>query len=136
MIPGLIYRFHQAKIKNLPEVTVWGTGTPRREFLYVDDMAKASIYLMNIDKKIYTKHTSPTCSHVNVGSEKDITIKELAETIKEIISYKGKINFDTTKPDGISRKLLDSKRINNLGFNSQISLKEGLIKTYKDYIKK
>ena len=136
VIPGLIYRFHQAKIKNLPEVTVWGTGTPRREFLYVDDMAKASIYLMNIDKKIYTKHTSPTCSHVNVGSEKDITIKELAETIKEIISYKGKINFDTTKPDGISRKLLDSKRINNLGFNSQISLKEGLIKTYKDYIKK
>jgi GDP-L-fucose synthase len=135
VIPGLIYRFHQAKIKNLPEVTVWGTGTPKREFLYVDDMAKASIYLMNIDKKFYDQQTSPTCSHVNVGSEKDITIKELAKTIKEIISYKGKINFDTTKPDGISRKLLDNKRINNLGFNSQISLKEGLIKTYKDYIK-
>jgi len=135
VIPGLIYRFHEAKINNLQKVRVWGSGTPKREFLYVDDAAKASIYLMNIDKKIYTKHTRAVCSHINVGSGKDITIKELAEIIKEVVGYKGEINFDPNKPDGSPRKLLDSKRINDLGFNPEVSLKEGLIKTYKDYIK-
>ena len=135
VIPGLIYRFHEAKINNLRKVKVWGSGTPKREFLYVDDAAKASIYLMNIDKKIYTKHTTAVCSHINVGSGKDITIKELAEIIKEVVGYKGEINFDPNKPDGSPRKLLDSKRINDLGFNPEVSLKEGLIKTYKDFIK-
>ena len=135
VIPGLIYRFHDAKINNLESVTVWGTGTPRREFLYVDDMARASIYLMNIDKKIYDEETSLMCSHVNVGSGKELTIKELAATIKEIVGFKGNINFDQSKPDGISRKFLDSKRINNIGFNYLTSLKEGLIKTYQAYIK-
>jgi len=135
VIPGLIYRFHDAKINNLESVTVWGTGTPRREFLYVEDMARASIYLMNIDKKIYDEETSLMCSHFNVGSGKELTIKELAETIKEIVGFKGNINFDQSKPDGISRKFLDSKRINNIGFNNLTSLKDGLIKTYQNYIK-
>ena len=135
VIPGLIYRFHDAKVNNLESITVWGTGTPRREFLYVDDMARASIYLMNIDKKIYDEETSLMCSHVNVGSGKELTIKELAATIKEIVGFKGNINFDQSKPDGISRKFLDSKRINNIGFNYLTSLKEGLIKTYQAYIK-
>ena len=97
-------------------------------------MVRASIYVMNIDKKIYDENTSPFCNHINVGYGKDITIKELAESIKEVVDYKGEINFDPTKPDGSPRKLLDSKRINNLGFNSEINLKQGLIKTYKDYV--
>ena len=135
VIPALINRFYEAKINNLPVVTIWGTGKPKREFLYVDDMARASIYLMNIDKNIYYKQTSTMCSHINVGSGEDLTIKELAETIKEVVDFKGKIYFDPTKPDGISRKLLDSKLINSLGFKPEISLKYGLIKTYQDYIK-
>ena len=135
VIPALIYRFHEAKINNLPNVTIWGTGTPKREFLYVDDMAKASIHLMNLDKNIYDKQTSSMCSHINVGSGKDLAIKELAEIIKDVLGFKGGINFDPTKPDGISKKLLDSKLINSLGFKPEISLKDGLIKTYQDYIK-
>ena len=134
VIPGLIYRFHEAKISNLERVTIWGTGKPKRQFLFVDDMVKASIHLMNLDKKNYDKQTSPMCSHVNVGGSHDLTIKELAETIKEVVDFKGKINFDPSKPDGVTRKFLDSKRINNLGFKPEINLKEGLIKTYKDYI--
>ncbi len=135
VIPALIYRFHEAKINELPYVVIWGTGKPKREFLHVDDMAKASIHVMNLDKKIYDKQTSPMCSHINVGSEKDLTIKELAETIKEVVGYKGKIIFDKTKPDGIYRKFLDSGKIKNLGFKNQISLKKGLVITYKDYKK-
>ena len=135
VIPGLIYRFHEAKINNLPSVTIWGTGKPKREFLHVDDMARASIYLMNIDKKNYDGQTSSMCSHINAGSGIDLSIKELAETIKEVVDFKGEINFDLTKPDGSLRKFLDSKRINILGFKPEISLKEGLIKTYQDYIK-
>ena len=134
-IPGMIYRFHEAKIKNLKRVVIWGTGTPKREFLYVDDMAKASIHLMNIDKKTYDEHTSFMCSHINVGSSKDLTIKELAETIKEVVDFKGEIYFDHTKPDGNPRKLLNSKRINNLGFKPETSLIKGLKKTYQEYIK-
>jgi GDP-L-fucose synthase len=134
-IPGMIYRFHEAKIKNLKRVVIWGTGTPKREFLYVDDMAKASIHLMNIDKKTYDEHTSFMCSHINVGSSKDLTIKELAETIKEVVDFKGEIYFDHAKPDGNPRKLLNSKRINNLGFKPETSLIKGLKKTYQEYIK-
>ena len=136
VIPGLIYRFHQAKLNNWPKVIVWGTGKPKREFLYVDDMARASIHLMNIDKKIYDEHTSSVCSHINIGAGKDITIKELTEIIKNVVGYEGEINFDSTKPDGTLRKFLDSERINNLNFKPEISLKDGLIKTYKDYLTK
>jgi GDP-L-fucose synthase len=135
VIPALIYRFHEAKINNLKNVTIWGTGSPKREFLYVSDMARASIHIMNLDKNIYSKQTSSMCSHVNVGSGKDLAIKELAETIKEVVGFKGGINFDLTKPDGIPRKLLNSELIKNLGFKPEISLKNGLIKTYQDYIK-
>ena len=134
VIPGLIYRFHKAKINNLESVTVWGSGIPKREFLYVDDLAQASIDVMNLDKKIYNEQTSTLCSHINVGSKKEFTIKELAENIKEVIDFKGKINFDIRKPDGSFRKLLNSELINKLGFKPKTDLKEGLIKTYKDYI--
>jgi GDP-L-fucose synthase len=135
VIPGLIYRFHKAKISNLESVTIWGTGTPKREFLYVDDLAQASIHVMNLDKKIYDEQISSESSYINVGSGKELSIKELAETIKEVIDFKGKINFDSNKPDGSSRKLLNSERINKLGFKPKTDLKEGLIKTYQDYIK-
>lgn len=135
VVPGLIYRFHEAKVNNLQSVTIWGTGKPKREFLYVDDMANASIHLMNINKKIYDKHVLPMCSHINIGSGEDLTIKELAEIIKEVVRFKGKINFDHSKLDGSHRKFLDSKKINNFGFKPKISLKNGLLKTYQDYIK-
>jgi GDP-L-fucose synthase len=135
VIPGLIYRFHKAKINNLESVTIWGTGTPKREFLYVDDLAQAAIHVMNVDKKIYNEKITSLSSHINVGSEQELTIKELAETIKDVVGFSGKINFDSSKPDGSSRKLLNSERINKLGFNSKTDLKEGLIKTYQDYIK-
>jgi len=135
VIPGLIYRFYKAKISNLESVTIWGTGTPKREFLYVDDLAQASIHVMNLDKKIYDEQISSESSHINVGSGKELSIKELAETIKEVIDFKGRINFDSNKPDGSSRKLLNSERINKLGFNPKTDLKEGLIKTYKEYVK-
>jgi GDP-L-fucose synthase len=136
VIPALIYRFHDAKINNLSNVIIWGTGTPKREFLYVDDMARASIHVMNLDKKTYYEHTLPMYSYINVGSGEDLTIRELAEKIKEIVDFKGEILFDPTKPDGVPRKLLDNKRIKNLGFKSQITLKEGLIKAYQDFKKK
>jgi GDP-L-fucose synthase len=135
VIPGLIYRFHQAKLNNSSKVIIWGTGKSRREFLYVDDMAKAVIQVMNIDKKKYDKFTSPMSSHINLGTGEELTIKELAKVIKEVLNYKGKINFDTRKPDGAPRKLLDNKIINNIGFDHKVSLKEGLIKTYKDFKK-
>ena len=134
VIPGMIYRFHEAKINNLESVTIWGTGRSKREFLYVDDMTDASIHVMNVDKKTYDEHTSSMRSHINVGSGSELSIKELAETIKEIVGFKGEINFDPTKPEGSVRKFLDSKRIENIGFTPEINLKEGLIKTYQDYI--
>tara|TARA_Y200000002_G_C22587701_1_gene623720 strand:- start:133 stop:1089 length:957 start_codon:yes stop_codon:yes gene_type:complete len=135
VIAALIDRFHKAKIKKLPEVIIWGTGKPKREFLYVDDMTRAATYIMNIDKKIYNKLTSPRCSHINVGFGSDLTIMELAENIKEIVNFRGKISFDPSQPDGTPRKLLDSQILNNFGFKPRISLKEGLKKTYEDYLK-
>ena len=134
VIPGLIYRFHEAKVKNLSKVIVWGTGTPKREFLYVDDMARAAVHMMNMDKKVYNEHISPMSSHINIGSSFDLTIKDLAKIIKEVVGYEGEINFDPTKPDGIPRKLLNSERLNNFHFKPDIGLKDGLIKTYQDYI--
>ena len=135
VIPGLIYRFHLAKIKKLPFVKVWGSGKPKREFLYVDDLAKASIFIMNLKKNKYDEYTKPMRSHLNIGSSVDHSIKELAEIIKKIVGYEGEIRFDTTKPDGVSRKLLDCKRIEDLGFKCKVSLKDGLKKTYKDFKK-
>jgi len=135
VIPGLINRFYLAKMKKLPFVNVWGSGSPKREFLYVDDLARASIFVMNVKKEKYAKLTMPMRSHLNVGSGIEITIKELADLIKEIIGYEGEVKFDLTKPDGVSRKLLNSERLNFLGFKAQVSLKDGLIKTYQDYKK-
>ena len=135
VIPGLIYRFHNAKTKNLPSVNVWGTGKPKREFLYVDDMAEASIHIMNVNKKDYDKQTSLRCAHINVGNGKEHTIKELAENIKKIVGFKGEVNFDSTKPDGSPRKFLDCSRLRKLGFKPKINLQEGLKKTYKNFLK-
>ena len=129
VIPALIYRFHEAKIKDLPNVQIWGSGKPRREFLYVDDIARACIHVMNLEQKIYNKNTSKMCGHLNVGSGEDITIKELAETIKEVVKYKGQINYDLNKPDGTLFKTIDSKLLNNLGFYPKVSLKDGLMMT-------
>ena len=135
VIPGLIYRFHEAKVKNLDSVAIWGTGNPRREFLHVDDLARAAIQIMNLDKQVFNQITSSTSIHINIGSSHDLTIKELAEIIKEIVGFQGKINFDPKKPDGVPRKLLDSNLINNLGFKPEVNLKDGLMKTYQSFIK-
>jgi len=116
-------------------VLIWGTGTPRREFLNVDDMAAASIHVMNLDKAVYDEHTSPMLSHINVGSGEDITIKELAETVAEVTGYTGNIEYDSEKPDGTPRKLMDSTRLRSLGWEPKIGLKEGLKAAYADFLK-
>ena len=134
VIPALIARFHEAKIYKRSTVKIWGSGNQKREFLYVDDMARASIHLMNIEKSEYDKYTSPMCNHINVGYGKDISIKELAKLIKDVVGYKGKINFDKTRPDGVKRKLLDIEKINSLKFKNETSLKVGLTQTYQDYL--
>jgi GDP-L-fucose synthase len=134
VIPALIRRFHEAKEKNLETVSIWGTGKPRREFLYVHDMAKACIYVMNLNNKTYEKNTDEMCSHVNVGSGNDISIIELAEMIKEVVNFKGNLELDPSKPDGSERKLMNSLKLNNLGWLPDTDLKEGLKTTYKDFI--
>jgi GDP-L-fucose synthase len=135
VIPALIRRFHEGKINNASSVTIWGTGKAKREFLYVDDMANASVHIMNLDKLIYNKYCSEFCSHINAGSGEDLTIRELSEIIQKIVGYEGQINFDITKPDGSPRKFLDSKRLNSLGWSPKISLENGLIKTYDNFLK-
>ncbi|CAM8356520.1 WcaG Nucleoside-diphosphate-sugar epimerases [Candidatus Methylopumilus planktonicus] len=134
VIPALIRRFHEAKISNVPEVVIWGSGSPMREFLYVDDMASASIFVMNLDKSIYNQHTEAMLSHINVGFGSDVTIKSLAQTISEVVGYRGDIGFDITKPDGTARKLMDSRRLNSLGWHANMNLKDGLTKAYQDYL--
>lgn len=125
VLAALIRKFHEAKINNTPEVVVWGTGTPRREFLHVDDMADACVYLMeNFD-------VSEIGEFVNIGKGQDLTIRELAELIKDIVGYRGKIVYDKTKPDGTPRKLLDVSKLHDLGWNAKISLKDGIRETYE-----
>ena len=133
VIPGLMQRFHNAKINNDNEVMVWGTGNAMREFLFVDDMAEASLFVLGIDKEIYNENTLPMISHINVGSGKDITIKELAEIMKEVVGFEGKISFDNTKPDGSPRKLIDVSRLSKMGWKNSTSLREGLELTYNWY---
>jgi GDP-L-fucose synthase len=135
VIPALIRRFHEAKINAAPTVTIWGTGTPRREFLYVDDMAAASIHVMNLPKATYDAHTSSMQSHINVGFGDDVTISELAKTVGEVVGFEGEIDFDTTKPDGAPRKWMDSSRLNNLGWNATVKLENGLTLAYNDFLK-
>ncbi|MGK0254464.1 MAG: GDP-L-fucose synthase [Mariniflexile sp.] len=134
VIPALIRRFHEAKINNDPTVTAWGSGKPMREFLYVDDMAEASIFVMNLDLDIYEKETQPMLSHINVGLGIDCTIRELVETVAKVVGYEGDIVFDTTKPDGTARKLMDVSRLERLGWKAKTNLESGLKKTYEWFL--
>jgi GDP-L-fucose synthase len=130
VIPALIRRFHEAKLNHAPLVTAWGTGTPRREFLHVDDMAEASIFVMDLTQSEYENETQPMLSHINVGSGIDCTIRELVETVAKVIEYKGEIEFDASKLDGMPRKLMDVSRLERLGWRAKISLESGIAKTY------
>ena len=134
VIPALIRRFHEAKVNNAPTVAIWGSGTPRREFLYVDDMAAASVFVMNLPKATLDAHTQPMQSHINVGFGSDITIKELALAVGKTVGYQGIIDFDTSKPDGSPRKLMDSRRLNALGWQAKVSLDSGLAAAYQDFL--
>jgi len=136
VIPALMRRFHEAKVNNDSEVVVWGTGNAMREFLYVDDMAIASLFVLDLDEKTYQINTKSMLSHINVGTGKDITIREMAETMREVVGFKGKLTFDTTKPDGAPKKLIDVSRLSNMGWEYSVDLKDGLSKTYKWYLKK
>ncbi|MCX7258653.1 MAG: GDP-L-fucose synthase [Polaromonas sp.] len=136
VIPALIRRFHEAKVSQAPKVTIWGTGTPCREFLYVDDMAAASIHVMNLPKAVYDQHTSPMQSHINVGYGSDVTIAQLAHTVGQVVGYQGDIDFDSTKPDGAPRKLMDSSRLLALGWQAQVNLQDGLTLAYQDFFQK
>ena len=134
VIPALLRRFHEAKVSKAPSVTIWGSGKPYREFLYVDDMASASVFVMNLPKARYDTCTSAMLSHINVGSGSDITIAELAHAVKTAVGYVGGIDFDATKPDGTPRKLMDSTRINALGWAARVDMAEGLRLAYQDFV--
>ena len=134
VIPALMRRFHEAKVNNDAEVVVWGTGKAMREFLYVDDMAEASLFVLELDEETYKANTQPMLSHINVGTGKDVTIREMAETMKEVVGYKGKLVFDTAKPDGAPRKLIDVSRLSNMGWKHTTDLEDGLVKTYNWYL--
>jgi GDP-L-fucose synthase len=135
VIPALIQRFHEAKAANAPEILIWGTGAPRREFLYVDDMAAASVFVMELPKDIYDQHTEPMQSHINVGFGNDVTISDLAHAVAKATSYSGKIRFDSSKPDGPPRKWMDSNRLNLLGWQAKVDLETGLKLAYNDFLK-
>jgi len=134
VIPALIRRFHEAKLKNSAEVVAWGTGAALREFLHVDDMASASVYVMNLDLASYQQQTTPMLSHLNVGTGAECSIKELTETVAEIVGFQGNIVWDDSKPDGAPRKLMDSARISGLGWRPKFGLRDGLENTYKWYL--
>jgi GDP-L-fucose synthase len=134
VIPGLLRRFHEAKQNAAPEVLIWGTGAPMREFLYVDDMAEACLHIMELDPESYARNTQPTLSHINIGTGEDLSIQDLAKTIGEIVGYQGRIAFDTTKPDGTPRKLMDVGRMKSLGWQPQIQLRDGLALAYADFL--
>lgn len=134
VLPALIRRFHEAKVNSLPEVVIWGTGKPMREFLYVDDMAAASVFVMDLDKAIYDQQTSPMQSHINVGYGEDLTIAELATAVAKATGYQGKIVFDSTKPDGTPRKLMDSSRLARLGWQAKVDLESGIGLAYTDFL--
>lgn len=131
VIPALIRRFHEAKVSNVPEVVIWGTGTPRREFLFVDDMAAASVFVMNLNKAIYDGQTHPMQSHINVGFGSDVTINELAHAVAKATGYQGNISFDPSKPDGSPRKWMDSSRLRSLGWSPLVDLESGLLEAYR-----
>lgn len=134
VIPALIRRFHEAKLSNDPVVVAWGSGKPMREFLYVDDMAEASVYVMNLDQEIYKRETKPMLSHINVGTGQDCTIRELVTTVAKVIGYQGQIEFDSSKPDGTMRKLMDVSKLERLGWKAKINLEQGLERTYQWFL--
>ena len=133
VIPALIRRFHEAKLSGAAEVVIWGTGTPRREFLYVDDMARACVFVMQLPAKTYQSAITPTQSHLNVGFGSDVTISELAAAVSRVVGYSGEISFDATKPDGVPRKWIDSGRLNGLGWVPSTALHAGLKLAYSDF---
>ncbi len=135
VIPALMRRFHEAKVRGDDEVTVWGSGKPMREFLHVDDMAAACMHVMTLDKTIYDANTQPMLSHINVGTGVDCTILEMAETMKNVVGFEGKLSFDTSKPDGTMRKLMDVSRLESLGWKAGISLEDGLRSTYAWFVR-
>ncbi|MBY7886541.1 GDP-L-fucose synthase [Vibrio fluvialis] len=134
VIPALMRRFHEAKLRGDAEVVVWGTGTPMREFLYVDDMAAASVHVMELDNETYQANTEPMLSHINVGTGVDCTIREMAETMAKVVGFEGNVVFDSSKPDGTPRKLMDVSRLAALGWRYQVSLEQGLSKTYQWFL--
>jgi GDP-L-fucose synthase len=134
VIPGLLRRFHEAKQKAAPEVLIWGTGAPMREFLYVDDMAEACLHIMELNSETYARNTQPMLSHINIGTGEDLSIRDLAKTIGEVVGYQGRIAFDTTKPDGTPRKLMDVGRMKSLGWRPQVDLRDGLALAYADFL--
>nr|WP_275285138.1 GDP-L-fucose synthase [Vibrio metschnikovii] len=134
VIPALMRRFHEAKLRGDADVVVWGTGTPMREFLYVDDMAAASVHVMELDSQTYQAHTEPMLSHINVGTGVDCTIREMAETMAKVVGFNGQVIFDSTKPDGTPRKLMDVSRLAALGWRYQVNLEQGLTKTYQWFL--
>jgi len=135
VIPALMQRFHHAKLNNYSEVIVWGTGNAKREFLYVDDMADASLFVLELDEKIYKSNTQPMLSHINIGTGKDMSIREVAEIMKQVVGFKGEITFDKTRPDGAPRKLIDIEKLKNIGWTYNTNLEDGLQKTYAWYLK-
>ena len=136
VIPALMRRFHEAKEDGDAEVEVWGSGNAMREFLYVDDMAEASLFVLELDRKSYIANTKPLLSHINVGTGKDISIREMAETMREVVGFEGELTFNSNKPDGSPRKLIDVTRLSKMGWTYRVNLKEGLEKTYKWYLRK
>ena len=134
VMPALIRRFHEAARDGLEEVVIWGSGTPRREFLHVDDMAEASLFVLNLSKDAYDQNTDPMMSHINVGSGLDISILELAKLVAQVTGYNGQISTDRTKPDGTMRKLMNVDRLAKMGWSAQIQLEQGLADTYEWYL--
>ena len=134
VVPALMRRFHEAKLRGKAQVEVWGSGAPMREFLFVDDMASASIFVMNLGKEIYSKYSSPMLSHINVGTGTDVTIRELATSIREVLGFSGAIVFNPSQLDGTPRKLLDVGKLSQIGWNFEVSLRDGLERTYKWFL--
>lgn len=134
VIPALLRRFHEATLRGDDEVVIWGSGTPMREFLHVDDMAAASVHVMNLDEATYGAHTQPMLSHINVGTGQDCTIRELAETIARVTEFQGRLSFDSSKPDGTPRKLMDVSRLAKLGWTASIDLETGLRDAYRWFV--
>ena len=134
VVPALIRRFHEAKDRNSSEVVIWGSGAAKREFLYVDDMAEASLFVHTLHSDIFSEQTQPMLSHVNVGTGADVTIRDLADTVKEVVGFTGNLVFDTSKPDGAPRKLMDVDLLTHLGWTASVGLRDGLRHSYQDFL--